>query len=58
MASSYGSDASKTSIRSLYLTTRAAMPSFRKDSADAAIRMRLEALDLWQDAPLVLAFGS
>ena len=58
MASSYGSDASKTSIRSLYLTTRAAMPSFRKDSADAAIRMRLEALDLWQDAPLVLAFVS
>ena len=58
MASSYGSDASKTSIRSLYLTTRAVMPSFRKDSADAAIRMRLEALDLWQDAPLVLAFVS
>ena len=58
MASSYGSDASKTSIRSLYLTTRSAMPALRKDAADAAIRQRLEGLPLWKDATLLLSFVS
>ena len=58
MASSYGSDAAKTSIRSLYLTTRAAIPALRKDQADAAIRARLEALDLWSNASLILTYVS
>ena len=58
MASSYGSDASKTSIRSLYLTTRSAIPALRKDAADAAIRQRLEGLPLWKDATLLLSFVS
>ncbi len=58
MASSNGQDASKSSVRSLYLTTRGAMPAFHKDEADVAIRTRLEELSLWKDAPLVLSYVS
>jgi 5-formyltetrahydrofolate cyclo-ligase len=58
MASSYGQDASKSSIRSLYLTTRSILPTKRKDEIDAAIRARLEDLSFWKDASLVLTYVS
>ncbi len=58
MASSYGQDASKSSIRSLYLTTRSILPALRKGEADAAIRARLEELPFWKDAKLVLSYVS
>ncbi len=58
MSSSYGQDASKTSIRSLYLIMRKNVPVRTKDKADAAIRKRLEELDLWKNAHLVLSFVS
>ena len=58
MASSYGQDASKSSIRSLYLTTRAAVPEQDRSRVNAAIRERLEDLPIWHEAPLVLSYVS
>ena len=58
MASSYGTDADKSSLRSNYLTARRRIDSATKAALDARILERLAGFDRSADAGLVLAYVS
>lgn len=58
MASSYGTDADKSSLRSKYLTARRRIDPATKAALDARILERLAGFDLYADAGLVLAYVS
>ena len=58
MASSYGTDADKSSLRSNYLTARRRIDPATRQALDARIRGNLEAFGIYADAPLVLAYVS
>lgn len=58
MASSYGTDADKSSLRSNYLTARRRIDPATKAALDARILERLAGFDLYADAGLVLAYVS
>lgn len=58
MASSYGTDADKSSLRSNYLMARRAIPARTRLESDASIRSALAAFPLFSEAPLVLAYVS
>lgn len=58
MASSYGTDADKSSLRSNYLSVRASLPAKNRASSDAAIRKSLSGFDIFCDARIVLTYVS
>ena len=58
VASSYGTDADKSSLRSNYLTARKRIDPATKRVLDAQIRHSLEGFDIYRDAPVVLAYVS
>lgn len=58
MASSYGTDADKSSLRSNYLTARRRIDPATKAALDGRIFERLAGFDLYADAGLVLAYVS
>ena len=58
MASSYGTDADKSSLRSNYLSVRATIPTENRASSDAAIRSSLLGFDIFAEAILVLTYVS
>ena len=58
MASSYGTDADKSSLRSNYLRVRRAIPARLRISSDDAIRSALRGFDVFQRAPIVLTYVS
>ena len=58
MASSYGTDADKSSLRAGYLSARRAIPEKDKVGSDAAIHKVLASFDIFAEAPLVLAYVS
>lgn len=58
MASSYGTDADKSSLRSNYLVARRAIPARSRLESDASIRSALEAFPLFSEASLVLTYVS
>lgn len=58
MASSYGTDADKSSLRSNYLVARRAIPARSRLESDASIRSALEAFPLFFEASLVLTYVS
>lgn len=58
MASSYGTDADKSSLRAGYLSARRAIPAASRASSDAAIRRSLAGFALFSAAPLVLTYVS
>ncbi len=58
MASSYGTDADKSSLRSNYLRVRRTLAPASRAVSDAAIRRSLLALDVVREAPVVLSYVS
>ena len=58
MASSYGTDADKSSLRSGYLSARRAIPAEDKAGSDTAIHAVLNGFGIFAEAPLVLAYVS
>lgn len=58
MASTYGTDADKGSLRVLYLNQRNAVPEKLRAPQDASILARLEALDVYENATLLLSYVS
>ncbi len=58
MASSYGTDADKSSLRSNYIQARRRVDPATRAVVDAQVRSRLESFDLYREAPLVLAYVS
>ena len=58
MASSYGTDADKSSLRSNYLTARRRIDPATRQALDARIRGNLEGFGIYADATLVLAYVS
>lgn len=56
MASSYGSDASKSALQDGYLRLCKAMPKAYRNSIDRGVLSMLRALDLYRDAGLVLVY--
>lgn len=58
MASSYGTDADKSSLRSNYLRVRRAVPARLRISSDDAIRAALRGFDVFDRAPVVLSYVS
>lgn len=58
MASSYGTDADKSSLRSNYLTARRRIDPATKAALDARILERLAGFGIYADAGLVLAYVS
>lgn len=58
MASSYGTDADKSSLRSNYLTARRRIDPATKSALDARILERLAGFGIYADAELVLAYVS
>lgn len=58
MASSYGTDADKSSLRSNYLTARRRIDPATKAALDARILERLAGFGIYADAALVLAYVS
>lgn len=58
MASSYGTDADKSSLRSNYLAVRATITPENKDLSDAAIFSQLYEFPIFDDARLVLSYVS
>ena len=58
MASSYGTDADKSSLRSNYLTARRRIDPATKAALDARILERLAGFGIYADAELVLAYVS
>lgn len=58
MASSYGTDADKSSLRSNYLRVRRAIPARLRISSDDTIRSALRGFDVFQRAPIVLTYVS
>lgn len=58
MASSQGTDADKSSLRSNYLAARSGIPAPVRRRSDAVIRARLLALPVVREAPVVLTYAS
>lgn len=58
MASSYGTDASKCSLRSGYLAARKKLPARSRIASDAQIERSLMRFRLFAEAPLVLTYVS
>lgn len=58
MASSYGSDADKGSLRVLYLNQRNAVPEKLRAPQDERILARLESLDVFKEATMLLCYVS
>lgn len=58
MASSYGTDADKSSLRSNYLRVRRTIPARLRISSDDAIRSTLRSFDVFRRAPIVLTYVS
>ena len=58
MASSYGTDADKSSLRSNYLSVRKTIPACNRISSDDDIRSALRTFQIFSDAPLVLTYVS
>ena len=58
MASSYGTDADKSSLRSNYLRVRRTVPARLRISSDEAIRRALRSFDVFRRAPIVLTYVS
>lgn len=58
MASSYGTDADKSSLRSNYLRVRRSAPARLRMRADDAIRSTLRSFDVFEAAPTVLSYVS
>ena len=58
MASSYGTDADKSSLRSNYLRVRRTIPARLRISSDDAIRSTLRSFGVFADAPVVLTYVS
>ena len=58
MASSYGSDADKGSLRVLYLNQRNAVPEKLRAPQDESILARLEDLDIYKSATMLLCYVS
>lgn len=58
MASSYGTDADKSSLRSNYLAVRKSIPARTLIESDSSIESALWAFPLFAEAPLVLSYVS
>lgn len=58
LASSYGTDADKSSLRSNYLAARRGVPARTRVQSDASIESALRAFPLFAEAPLVLSYVS
>ena len=58
VASSYGTDADKSSLRSNYLRVRRTIPARLRLSSDEAIRSALRGFDVFRRAPIVLTYVS
>lgn len=58
MASSYGTDADKSSLRSNYLIARRTVPERSRRESDSSIECALMAFPLFAAAPLVLTYVS
>lgn len=58
MASSYGTDADKSSLRSNYLTARRRIDPATKAALDSLVHRQLEGFEIFAEAPLVLAYVS
>ena len=58
MASSYGTDADKSSLRSNYLAVRKSIPARSRLESDSSIESALWAFPLFAEAPLVLSYVS
>lgn len=58
MASSYGTDADKSSLRSNYLAARKSIPARTLIESDSSIESALWAFPLFAEAPLVLSYVS
>lgn len=58
VASSHGTDADKSSLRSNYLSVRRAIPERTRFESDSSIMSALMAFPLFRDAPLVLTYVS
>lgn len=58
VASSYGTDADKSSLRRGYLTARRSIPALSKEASDAAIRYALCRSDIFREASCVLSYVS
>lgn len=58
LASSYGTDADKSSLRSNYLEVRKNIPVRTRAESDSSIQSALWAFPLFADAPLVLSYVS
>ena len=58
MASSYGTDADKSSLRSNYIVARRTLTARSRLASDALVRRALEGFHLFRDAPLVLTYVS
>ena len=58
VASSYGTDADKSSLRGNYLKARRRIDPATKGVLDASILAQLRAFDIYAEAPLVLAYVS
>lgn len=58
MASSYGTDADKSSLRSNYLAVRKSVPERTLIESDSSIESALWAFPLFAEAPLVLSYVS
>ena len=58
LASSYGTDADKSSLRSNYLAVRKGIPARSRLESDSSIESALWAFPLFAEAPLVLSYVS
>ena len=58
MASSYGTDADKSSLRSNYLAARRTIPARTRIQSDSSILSALKAFPIFVEAPLVLTYVS
>lgn len=58
MASSYGTDADKSSLRSNYLRVRRSIPERTRLESDSSIASALTAFPIFSEAPLVLTYVS
>lgn len=58
MASSYGTDADKSSLRSNYLSVRGTVPAASRARSDERVRRALAGLRYFAEAPVVLTYVS
>ena len=58
MASSYGTDADKSSLRSNYLVARRTIPARTRLESDSSIESSLRSFSVFAEAPLVLTYVS